>query len=154
MQTEAWLNQDHQFPLGQQLFRSDRRFAVWAYTVSHSQLLLRSRTGDGRSRIDIVFKPVEALKVRTEYDGLTIWCARAEERERILAGSALAGRALRILMLETAGGLTGDLDYVVTGAVGWREDDGRDNEPSALASFAPATGPARVLPAHHDAASG
>jgi hypothetical protein len=47
MHPEAWLNQEHQFPPGQRLFQSDRGFAVWAYTVSHSQLLLRTRAADG-----------------------------------------------------------------------------------------------------------
>ena len=114
MQTAAWLNRDDQFPPGQQLFRSKRSFAVWAYTVSHSQLLLRTRTADGRSRIDILFKPVEAMKVRTDYDGLTIRCATPEERDQVLAATGHTGRHHRVLMLETAYGL----DYVVTGAVG------------------------------------
>jgi hypothetical protein len=57
MQTDVLLNQDHQFLPGRQLFHSERDFAVWAYTVSHSQLLLRTRTADGRSRIDILFNP-------------------------------------------------------------------------------------------------
>jgi hypothetical protein len=53
MQKEMWLNQDDQFPPGRELFRSERDFSVWAYTVSHSQLLLlRARATDGHSRID------------------------------------------------------------------------------------------------------
>ena len=44
-------------------------------------------------------------------------------------------------MIETAA----EFDYVVTGAVGWREDDGRDNEPSSLAFFPPGTDPNRIL---------
>lgn len=149
MQTAAWLNLDHEFPPGGHIFRSDRSFAVWAYTVSHSQLLLRTRTAGGRSRIDILFKPVSALNVRADYEGLAIRCATADEHERVLAATALTGQDLRVLMLETAGGL----DYVVTLAVGWREDDGEDRDPSALAFFPPGTDPARILPGHSPAAS-
>jgi len=143
MPTEAWLNQDHQFSPGQPLFRSDRRFAVWAYTVSHSQLLLRAGAADGQFRIDILFKPVEAMKVRTNYDGLTIRCATTGEHDRILAATGQTGAGLRVLVLETAG----DIDYVVTGAVGWKEDHGQDRDPSALAFFPPGTDPGRILPA-------
>jgi hypothetical protein len=142
MQAEAWLNQDHQFPPGQRLFRSDRGFTAWAYTVSHSQLLLRTRTADGRSRIDVLFKPVEAMKVRTDYDGLTIRCATAIEHDQILTAAGQSGRACRVLILETAG----EQDYIVTGAVGWKEDHGQDHDPSPLAFFAPGADPSRILP--------
>jgi hypothetical protein len=142
MQTEAWLNRDHQFSPGQPLFRSDRSFAVWAYTVSHSQLLLRAGADDGQARIDILFKPVEAMKVRTNYDGLTIRCATTDEHDQILVASGQTGARLRVLILETAG----EMDYVVTGAVGWKEDDGHDRDPSTLAFFPPGTDPGRILP--------
>jgi hypothetical protein len=147
MQQQAWLNQDHQFVPGKELFRSDRAFAVWAYTLSHSQLLLRTRTvtagGRRQSRIDVLFKPVETMKTRMEYrDGLVIRCANTEERERVLADAGLANTDLKVLMLPTADGL----DYVVTMAVGWREDEQEDREPSALAFFVPATDPTRLLP--------
>lgn len=68
MRSEAWLNEDHQFVAGAEIFRSERSFALWAFTVSHSQLLLRTRTAGGGSRIDVLFKPVEAMKVRADYD--------------------------------------------------------------------------------------
>ncbi|HEY0530348.1 MAG TPA: hypothetical protein VGD29_01975 [Actinoplanes sp.] len=142
MHTEAWLNQEHQFPPGQRLFQSDRSFAVWAYTVSHSQLLLRTRAVDGQSRIDILFKPVEAMKVRTDYDGLTIRCATADEHDQILAATGQTEAGLRVLILETAS----EVDYVVTGAVGWKEDHGQDRDPSALAFFPPGSDPGRILP--------
>lgn len=142
MRSEAWLNQDHQFVPGQELFRSVRRFSVWAYTVSHRQLLLRTRTADGQSRIDVLFKPVLAMKVRIDYDGLAIRCATGEEQEQILATAEHLGRSYRVLMLETTGGL----DYVVTTSVGWREDQGQDRDPSSLAFFPPGSDPKRLLP--------
>ncbi|MFR9778703.1 hypothetical protein ACL02O_21980 [Micromonospora sp. MS34] len=97
---------------------------------------------DGQPRIDILFKPVEAMKLRTEYEGLVIRCGTVAERDRILASSGLAGEALRVLVIETAG----NFDYVVTSAVGWLEDDGRDNDPSSLGFFPPASDPTRILP--------
>ena len=43
----------------------------------------------------------------------------------------------RVVMLESADGM----DYVVTGAAGWREDHGEDCDPSALAVLPPGTNP-------------
>jgi hypothetical protein len=139
MREEAWLNQDHQFLPGQELFRSDRSFAVWAYTVSHSQLLLRTRQ---QPRVELLFKPVDAIKIRTDYDGLIIRCATVEEHEEILGSTGEVRAICRVLILET-GGLP---DYVVTGAFGWKQDAGHFADPSALAFFAPATDPSRILP--------
>jgi hypothetical protein len=48
-------------------------------SVSHSQLL-RTRTGGAPSRIDVLFKPVDVMKVRTDYHGLVIRSATVEER--------------------------------------------------------------------------
>jgi hypothetical protein len=104
MQNEAWLHRDHQFVPGQEILRSNRAFTVWAFTVSHSQLLLRARVADGQPRIDILFKPVEAMKLRTEYAVLVLRCATAAERDDILASYGLAGDTLRVLVIETAAG--------------------------------------------------
>ncbi|MEV0609672.1 hypothetical protein AB0I61_25210 [Polymorphospora rubra] len=88
MGLSAWLNKDRQFAPGRELFRSERRFVVWAYALSHSQLLLRadqpSHDRHRQSRIDLLFKPVDALKTRMDYDGLAVRCATTEEHERIL----------------------------------------------------------------------
>jgi len=137
VQEEAWLNQDHDYRPGRELFRSERSFALWAYTVSHSQLLLRTRTVPGQRRIDVLFKPVESMKIRADYDGLVIRCATPAECQEIFAGPGS-----RLLILESAG----QSDYVITGAFGWRQDDGGDHEASALAYFPPGSDPARILP--------
>ncbi|MGW2306412.1 hypothetical protein [Actinomadura luteofluorescens] len=148
MSVRVWLNESDQFVPGSELFRSDRSFTVWAYTVSHSQLLLRTRTtergGVRSSRIDVVFKPVRAMKVRTEYsDGLVIRCADQEETEHIYAesGNVEPGVGAHCLILETGN----DRDYVVAHAVGWAEDMASERDPSALAGFAPGSDPARIL---------
>jgi hypothetical protein len=147
MLDRQWLSQDQHFAPGKELFRCDRGFAVWAYTVSHSQLLLRARTtgADGRrhTRIDVLFKPVKAMKTRMEYrDGLVIRCASADERDRILADVGPGRTNYRVFVLPTPDGL----DHVVAGGVGWCEDEQEDHEPSSLAFFVPATDPIRLLP--------
>ncbi|GIH29562.1 hypothetical protein Aph01nite_78720 [Acrocarpospora phusangensis] len=145
MHTREWLNTEDRFVPGAELFRSDRAFTVWAYTISHSQLLLRTRTtghdGSTQSRIDVLFKPVRAMKLRVEYDGLVIRCATQPEAERIHAENTGITRDARCLILETAG----ESDYVMTHAVGWQADLESDRDASELAGFAPGTDPSRIL---------
>ncbi|MCC3654777.1 MULTISPECIES: hypothetical protein [Streptomyces] len=145
--SDVWLNTDGHFAPGRELFRSERAFSVWAYTVSHGQLLLRARSvgrdGTRQSRIDVLFKPVRAVKTGINYSGLVIRCATEEERKLILADTGHARRDDRVLVLETADGRR---DHVVAGAVGWSEDWEGDHEPSRLAFLAPGTLPGRLLP--------
>jgi hypothetical protein len=146
MLDRVWLNEDAQFAAGREVFRSDREFLLWAYTVSHGQLLLRTPTtspaGTRQSRIDVLFKPVAAVKVRSSYDGLAIRCASEVEARHVLHAAGLApGSGHRVLLLGTAR----DTDYVVAGAVGWLEDAGDARDPSGLASFVPGTDPGRIL---------
>ena len=146
MSSGVWLHKEDQFAPGEQLFRSERRFAVWAYALSHSQLLLRARTtttnGRRQSRIDLLFKPVDAMKTRMDYDGLTVRCATAEEHEHILHDIDRTDRHNRVFIIESAN----TLDYVVAAGMGWQEDDQEDRDPSALAFFVGATDPTRLLP--------
>lgn len=85
----AWLNNDRQLPPGTEIFRSDRRFHIEAYTASHGQLLFRSNPnpdgGDPETTIDLLFKPIEAVKIRDGYRGLAIRCATVSEAEQIRA---------------------------------------------------------------------
>ncbi|WP_130334717.1 hypothetical protein [Micromonospora kangleipakensis] len=146
MQSRAWLNKDHHFAPGKELFRSERPFSVWAYSLSHSQLLLRTRTvavpGRRQSRIDLLFKPVDAMKTRMDYHGLVLRCATTEEHERILREIGRTADYNRVFII----GSGDSLDYVVSAAVGWQEDDQEDRDPSALAFFVGATDPTRLLP--------
>ena len=63
-------------------FSSDRRFQLWSYRVSHSQLLLRSvRDAEHTSRIDVLFKGVDALgaleqRVRSDLEQYTQFARR------------------------------------------------------------------------------
>ncbi len=54
-------------------YQSDRNFALWDYTVSHAQLLLRSpASSDDPDNIDVVLVGVETLEIPTRMHGLTI----------------------------------------------------------------------------------
>jgi hypothetical protein len=143
MQTDAWLNQDDHFAPGRELFRSDRTFKVWAYALSHSQLLLRSGPLGDDPRIDVLFKPVAAMRSGMVYQGLVIRCATDTERLRIEAGAGKCVPGYRVHILESSDGRT---DYVISMAVGWATDDEEAGAPSSLAFFFGATDPARVLP--------
>ena len=59
--------------MGALLFTSSRRFQLWRYTVSHGQLLLRStKSSSEKTRIDILFKDVISLNLKSLLDGLRI----------------------------------------------------------------------------------
>lgn len=125
MTTRAWLNTDQQLVPGTELFRSDRRFSVEAYSASHSQLLLRSLEGnDGlgnhhETTIDLLFKPTDAIKIETGLLGLTVRCAPTDVAEEIKRTLPSIGDSPdnRVFLLDSQG-VTG---YVISAAVGWRE---------------------------------
>jgi hypothetical protein len=125
MTSKAWFNTDHQLTPGREIFRSDRWFQMSAYTASHSQLLLRSTTGpdlqdqEHETTIDLLFKPIYAVKIRNSYTGLVIRCATDEEAERVKA--SIPGIRLRsderVFLLESRG----ETDYIISMAIGWHE---------------------------------
>jgi len=86
------------------------------------------------------------MKLRMDYSGLVIRCATAQEHEQMMAEAGSTHRNSRVLMFVTDYGL----DYVVTGAMGWYEDDQEDRDPSALAFFVGATDPTRLMPSDVD----
>ncbi|MGW5570396.1 hypothetical protein ACWEVD_04275 [Nocardia thailandica] len=125
MREMTWLNKPDQFEPGRELYRSERGFTLWAYTVSHGQLLLRSPCGsDWRGRpttttIDILFKPVSAMNLQARYDGVVIRCATDEEAAAALGD--LPGWWYRdddrVIVLEA----NGTRGHVVCLALGWCE---------------------------------
>ena len=51
----------------------DRLFVVWRYSVSHGQLLLRSvRTEESPTRVDVLLKNVNHMRLPTSLPGLRI----------------------------------------------------------------------------------
>ena len=62
------------------LVNFQRPFQIWAYSVSHSQLLIRSnRSDDCLTRIDVLFKDVAAIKLPTLFDRFKVTEASASE---------------------------------------------------------------------------
>ncbi|GAA4917539.1 hypothetical protein LX16_3885 [Stackebrandtia albiflava] len=60
------------FTPGETLYRSDLRFRMWEYTVSHSTVLFRGDSAPDGTFTDLIFKPVDHLDVPTELDGVTV----------------------------------------------------------------------------------
>ncbi len=59
--------------MNKEIFKTERQFAVWGYTVSHGQLLLRSDKRAGHiNNIDIIFFDTGFVKLFTRLSGLTI----------------------------------------------------------------------------------
>jgi hypothetical protein len=55
------------------LIQSTRRFQVWLYTVSHSQLLLRANPRfEGDERIEVLFKGVYWMSLPSILEGLIV----------------------------------------------------------------------------------
>ncbi|SEM26120.1 hypothetical protein SAMN05660976_04650 [Nonomuraea pusilla] len=108
---------------GTELFSSHRAFKLWAYSPSHSRLLLRSSADPDpqlpdlhETTVEILFAPVDAIKVNSVYDGLTIRRATLEEADGIKAAARLDGGG-HVLILESRG----IRDHVVTGGICWHE---------------------------------
>ncbi|WP_329410825.1 hypothetical protein OG802_14695 [Streptomyces sp. NBC_00704] len=111
---------------GPELFRSDRYFKVWQYTVGHRRLLLRSsRDRPPETRIDVHFGNVDLMLVRPGYQGLVIRRADDGECERVALDHGLEVRPGRLYLLGR------DLkSFVVSAPPQWHEDDGAMDDPS------------------------
>ncbi|SNT63785.1 hypothetical protein SAMN05421812_115223 [Asanoa hainanensis] len=106
MISDRWLRNDHDFPPGAELFRSERAFHVEAYTISHGQLLLSSPApAEDGTTVQLLFKPVEEMRLPSHFDGLIVSAAQDSPRGR--RRLTLAGRGFE--------------GYVVCLAFGWRE---------------------------------
>jgi hypothetical protein len=54
-------------------FRSDRKFSVFSYGISHGPLLLRSgKTDEHHTRIDVLILDVRAMEIRSWFEGFEI----------------------------------------------------------------------------------
>ncbi|MCZ0204543.1 hypothetical protein OZK63_03830 [Streptomyces sp. UMAF16] len=111
---------------GSEMFRSDRYFKVWQYTVSHRRLLLRSsRDRPPDTRIDIHFGNVDLLLLRPAYDGLVIRQADDEECEQVGLDYGVEVEPGRLFVL--GGGLR---SFVLSAPPQWHEDEGAMDDPS------------------------
>jgi hypothetical protein len=102
-----------------------RVFQLWAYTVSHGQLLLRSTKAEGLpTRIDLLFKDVVALKLPSTFNELSVSEATAED-----VGLSLTVVGGRSVWRVAGPGFDG---FVAAGAMVAHEDDGEYGDPSAV----------------------
>lgn len=111
---------------GSEVFRSDRYFKVWQYTVGHRRLLLRSsRDMPPETRIDIHFGNVGLMVLRPYYEGLVIRRADDEECMKVALDYGLEVLPGRLHVLGD-----GLRSFVVSGPPQWHEDEGRMDDPS------------------------
>ena len=106
-----------------------RRFQVWSYTVSHTQLLLRStKTEEAPTRIDVLFKDAVSINIPMLIDDLRVDVLRESAvPDCINMGShELSGRTIYSVRGVNCDG------YVVAGYFGYVEDEGEYYEPSSL----------------------
>jgi hypothetical protein len=110
----------------------DRDFSVWAFTISHSQLLLRSpKTGTGARRIDIGFSGVIGFSGGVDYPGLAIRPANDAEIDALtgFVGLKAVRSAEAAYALVGAGGRPG---FVLANSCEWAEDEGDFSDPSQV----------------------
>ncbi|MEU8782318.1 hypothetical protein [Streptomyces sp. NPDC048637] len=109
------------------IYKSERDFKVWQYTVSHRRLLLRSSREEYGTRIDILFAGVERLCVKRIYEGLTIRQGTSEEARRISEALDIEVDAQSLYLLGH-----GISSFIISSQPQWREDDGYNDAPSRL----------------------
>nr|BFD86908.1 hypothetical protein StreXyl84_63090 [Streptomyces sp. Xyl84] len=111
---------------GPELFRSDRYFKVWQYTVGHRRLLLRSsRDRPPQTRIDVHFANVDLMVLRPGYNGLAI--RRADDEECRTVGLDYGVDVLPGRLFALGDGLR---SFVVSAPPQWHEDEGEMDDPS------------------------
>ena len=109
---------------------ADRRFQVWAYSVSMARLLLRSTKSDTfTTRVDVLFQNVKAVKLPTALDGLVVAEANTPEAAQISAETGLLPSEDTKIFSVRTGAFEG---YVVAGVTVAAEDNGEYFEPSRL----------------------
>ena len=104
-------HRDEDFRPGVELFRSERLFALWSYSATYGQLLLRAdQMPGGRGRlpttIEVLFNPVDAVQIQAAYRGLVIRCATRDEATRIfgdISDDGYRSEDARVLVLESEG---------------------------------------------------
>jgi hypothetical protein len=115
-----------------EIIKSDRRFQIWNYTVSHSSLLFRSTKSDGvPTRIDVLFKGVEEFHLPTSFTGLSITEASDADVRKLcsLRTSPTFAKDLKVFKVQG----TDFLGYVAALIVISHEDEGEYGHPSFFA---------------------
>jgi hypothetical protein len=98
----------------------DRPFQIWADSVSHKQLLIRStKSPQHPTRIDILFKPVRSVHLPTSFENISI-----------VAGSTLGTHAEYVVRGNAHGAPFEG--YVAADVVVCHEDEKDYTDPSAI----------------------
>ena len=109
--------------------RFDRAFQVWSYSVSHSVLLLRSNQSIAHpTRIDLMFRAVGELRLRSRLEGLTVDLASMSQLSNEL-NEIQVSRGDSIFTLSSDDFARG---YVVASAMYLSEDALSYGEPSTI----------------------
>src|SRR5262245_8613266 len=104
------------------IYTSERTFQLFSYDVTHGQLLFRScKTDTDPTRVDVLFREVRAMELRTWFEGLEIV---QEENSSFLAARPsrpifMFDKEIRFYRLK-GNGWEG---FVVGGIVSYLEDD-------------------------------
>lgn len=110
-----------------------REFRIWAATVGHGQLLLRSVKSETHgTRVDVAFFAVSAVAIPETINNLVVEETTPDHvpesvRPIVLSGLPAFGKIYRI----SGDGFTG---FIAAGDFGWREDDGEFDDWGALYS--------------------
>jgi hypothetical protein len=113
-----------------ELARWARTFQVWQYSVSHSNLLLRSYEPDVYdTRVDVFFGGVELVRLKPNYDELRIFEGGADDRSSLLAGVPELLNVGRLYVLNDP------TFYVIARRCAWHEDRGNHHAPSKFGPF-------------------
>jgi len=120
------------------VYESDRVFSVFGFAMSHGVLLLRSgKSNETPTRVDIMFKDVRAMEIRTWFKGLKV----DEVDATYLAGQHSNPEEMlepgpKVYAL-TSSGWRG---FIMGGIVRFNEDDGDLFDPSAIVEPPPVRG--------------
>jgi hypothetical protein len=115
-----------------EIINSERQFQIWKYTVSHSQLLLRStKSSEFSTRIDVFFKGVKEFHLPTSFTGLSIAEASDADIQKLcsLRKSLSFGKDVKVFKVQ---GID-FLGYVIALIVVSHEDEGEYDDPSFFA---------------------
>jgi hypothetical protein len=115
--------------MSNEIIKSDRRFQIWNYTVSHCSLLLRStKSADSGTRIDVLFKGVKEFHLPTSFTGLSITEASEADVRQLcsLRKSPSFDKDVKVFKVQG----TDFVGYVAALIVFCHEDEGEYHDPS------------------------
>jgi hypothetical protein len=106
--------------MSEELVRFERPFQVWAYTVSHRQLLLRSpKSAELPTRVDILFKDVRAMTLHPHISTVRLELASDAEAAELSSHLKLTNVRTNIYVIAHE-----PLMLVAAGIATWHEDAG------------------------------